>query len=36
MTHALDAVRVDVDGIANIAPPTMIEPLPQRSTGGRR
>lgn len=34
MTHALDAVRVDLDGIANIAPPLMIEPLPQRSTGG--
>ncbi|MEU6827829.1 cytochrome P450 [Nocardia beijingensis] len=34
MTHALDAVRVDLDGIANIAPPLMIEPLPQRSAGG--
>ncbi|MET8775370.1 cytochrome P450 [Nocardia sp. NPDC004654] len=34
MTHALDAVRVDVDGIANIAPPTMIEPVSQRSAGG--
>ncbi|MEU1545800.1 cytochrome P450 [Nocardia sp. NPDC005745] len=34
MTHALDAVRVDLDGIANIAPPLMIEPLPQQSTGG--
>jgi cytochrome P450 len=34
MTHALDVVRVDLDGIANIAPPLMIEPLPQQSTGG--
>ncbi|MET9288245.1 cytochrome P450 [Nocardia beijingensis] len=34
MTHALDAVRVDLDGIANIAPPLVIEPLPRRSAGG--
>lgn len=34
MTHALDAVRVDLDGLAGIAPPTMIEPLPERSRGG--
>ncbi len=34
MTSALDTVRVDLDGIANIAPPTMIESLPQRSKGG--
>ncbi|TQM31912.1 cytochrome P450 [Nocardia bhagyanarayanae] len=34
MTHALDAVRVDLDGIANIAPPAMIQPLRQRSAGG--
>ncbi|MGW5452099.1 cytochrome P450 [Nocardia sp. NPDC003979] len=34
MTHAIDAVRVDLDGIANISPPTMIEPVAERSRGG--
>ncbi|KAF0849055.1 cytochrome P450 [Nocardia caishijiensis] len=34
MTHAIDAVRVDLDGIANISPPTMIEPAAEPSRGG--
>ncbi|MFD4367538.1 cytochrome P450 [Rhodococcus sp. NPDC058521] len=34
MTHALDTVRVDLDEIAHITPPSMIEPLRKRSRGG--
>ncbi|WP_446225347.1 cytochrome P450 [Nocardia sp. IBHARD005] len=34
MTHALNAVRVDLADLADIRPPTMIEPLPELSRGG--